>query len=125
MVDGTGKKKFQRRSPGFDGGADGVDIEEHALRIARGRGCERNEAKLGVPSDAMGIGIGNDTTAADFVGDAEADAECVGNQGAADSSAGEAAVDSDATVVFGKANKYSLARWPAPGRTPTRQSSTK
>jgi hypothetical protein len=53
VVDGTGKKKFQRRSPGFDAGADGADIEEHALRTARGRGCERNEATLGVPGDAM------------------------------------------------------------------------
>jgi hypothetical protein len=71
VVDGTGRKKFQRRSPGFDGGADGADIEKHALRIGRGRACERNEAKLGVPRDAMWIGIGNDTTATDFVGDAE------------------------------------------------------
>ena len=70
MVDGTGKKKFQRRSLDFDSGADGADVEEHALRTGRGWACERNEAKSGVPGDAMGIGIGNDTTAADFVGDA-------------------------------------------------------
>ena len=40
MVDGMGKKKFEERSPGFESGAEGADIEEHAVGMGRGWGCE-------------------------------------------------------------------------------------